>query len=76
MKYTRKQLSEIVGIPDRRVLFYSEAGMLPCVRLQSGRGNAREYTDHDAHILLIIKRLSKIGFELRKINEIIEKPKI
>jgi len=69
---TRKQVSIITGIPDRRVLFYTEQGILKDFNKNTGRGSARHYSEHDVHILNIIKRLSVIGFELKKIKEIIK----
>lgn len=67
----RKQVSEMTGIPERRILFYTESGLLPSMKRDTGRGISREYSSHDVHILSIVKRLSVIGFSLKTIKEII-----
>lgn len=68
---TVKEVSNITGIPERRVLFYTEQNMLSNFKKSVGRGNARDYSDHDIQIFKIIDRLKVIGFELKKIKEII-----
>ena len=68
---TKKKISEKTGISERRIQFWSESGLLPEIKLETGRGNARNYSDHDVHILQIIQRLFDIGFERRKIKEIV-----
>lgn len=68
---TRKQVSIVTNIPERRVLFYTEQGMLKDFAKSTGRGFARDYSQEDVLLLNIINRLSKIGFSLNKIKEIV-----
>lgn len=63
--YTRKEVADITGIPDRRVLFYTEQpGLLPGIQRAVGRGNAREYTLKSIFYLLLINELGELGVSL------------
>lgn len=69
--WTRKEVTEIVGIPDRRLLFYSEQGILPDFFKDVGRGKAREYNYVDVFYLRIIKELDSLGLSLARIKIVI-----
>lgn len=70
--WTRKEVSEITGIPDRRVLFYTEQPLLlPGVKKDTGRGTARLYNIESIFYLLLIKELSTLGLSLTRIRLII-----
>ncbi len=69
--WARKEVAEITGIPDRRILFYSEQNILPGFFSAVGRGAAREYTLKDIFFLLIVKELNSLGLSLSRIRTII-----
>lgn len=70
--WTRKEVAEITGIPDRRVLFYTEQPLLlPGVKKDTGRGTARLYTIESIFYLLVIKELSELGLSLTQIRLIV-----
>jgi DNA-binding transcriptional MerR regulator len=66
--WTRKEVAEISGQPDRRVLFYTEQNLLPDLQKVVGRGNARSYSKADIFYLLLIKELSRLGLSLTHIR--------
>jgi hypothetical protein len=69
--FTRKQISDITKIPDRRVLFYSEQNILPGFKKAVGRGKARIYSVKDLFYLLLMKELDALGLSLSKIRGLI-----
>lgn len=70
--WTRKEVSRITGIPDRRVLFYTEQPfLLPFVKKETGRGTAREYNVKDIFCLLLVKELDSLGLSLTRIRLIL-----
>lgn len=70
--WTRKEVAEITGIPDRRVLFYTEQPLLlPGIKTDTGRGTARAYGLESIFYLLLIKELSALGLSLTRIRLII-----
>lgn len=69
--WTRKEVAEITGIPERRVLFYSEQTMLPGLDGAVGRGTARKYYLKHLFLLSVIKELDLIGFSLARIKQVI-----
>lgn len=69
--WTRKEVSEITGIPDRRLLFYSEQNILPGFKKTVGRGTPRSYSIKDIFYLLLIKELDVLGLSLTKIRALI-----
>jgi Predicted transcriptional regulators len=75
-KMDRKQVANFIGISDRRILYYTECGILPKTNWNVGRGTSRNYSEHDIHILSIVNNLANIGFELNKIKKIIAYPNI
>jgi DNA-binding transcriptional MerR regulator len=67
--WTRKEVAEITGIPDRRILFYTEQPLLlPGVKRDTGRGTARVYNIESVFYLLLIKELSSLGLSLARIR--------
>ena len=70
--YTKKQIVEISNLSDRQVQFYTEyLNILSIDRCHVGRGNMREYSEHELFIFKIIKKLRDIGLTTQKIREII-----
>lgn len=69
--WTRKEIARITGIPDRRVLFYSEQKILPGFNTATGRGTARLYSVTELFYLLLVKELDAIGLSLVRIRSII-----
>lgn len=69
--WSRKEFSEKGGVPDRKVLFYTEQGMFPDLRLDVGRGKARVYTNTELRDLRLIIELTKSGLPLAKIRDLI-----
>jgi hypothetical protein len=69
--WTRKEVSKITGITDRRILFYSEQNILPGFKKAVGRGTARAYSVQDIFYLLLLKELNALGLSLTSIREII-----
>lgn len=65
---TRKQAAQATGVPERRILFYSDQLMFPGVYLPVGRGHSREYKIHDLFYLMVIRDLSKLGLSLSNIR--------
>jgi len=69
--YTRKQVAKITGIPERRVLFYTEQPFLiKGIEKKTGRGVARLYGEEQILCLLVIKELSYWGMALDRIERI------
>ena len=67
--YSRKEVAEITGIPERRVLFYTEQPLLlPSVKTDVGRGIAREYDAEAVFFLLLVNELAGLGFSLSRIR--------
>jgi len=69
--WTRNEVSKIIGIPDRRVLFYTEQNMLPGFNTAVGRGTSRAYSRREIFYLLVVKELQSLGLPLSRIRAII-----
>lgn len=69
--WSRKEFSQKGGVSDRKVLFYTEQGMFPNLRLDVGRGAARVYTVTELRDLRLILELTKFGLPLNKIKSLI-----
>lgn len=69
--WKRKEAAEITGIPDRRILFYTEQNMLPGMFAAVGRGASRVYTLKHLFFLAVIKELDALGFSLARIRPVI-----
>jgi DNA-binding transcriptional MerR regulator len=70
--YSRREVAEITGIPDRRVLFYTEQPfLLASVKTNVGRGISREYDVEAIFYLLLIKELDAVGLSLGRIRTLI-----
>lgn len=69
--WTRREIAEITGIPDRRVLFYTEQNILPGFFGAVGRGTARKYSRRDLFYFLVVKELDRLGLSLSRIKLII-----
>lgn len=67
------EASRISGMAKRTIEHcLSKYNMLPNVVINVGPGNSRLYSERDVHVLLIARRLLDMGFELKKINEIVK----
>ncbi len=71
--WTRKDVSEITGIPDRRLLFYSEQNVIPgfIEKKTVGRGTPRSYSIEDIFYLMLIRELDALGLSLARIKSVI-----
>ncbi len=69
--WTRRDVARITGIPDRRVLFYTEQLVIPDFRPSVGRGTPRQYSIMDLFYFLLIKELDSLGLSLTRIKGII-----
>ena len=73
-EFTRKELEEILGIPARRIQFYTDEELLvPEVDNPKGRGTTRRYSKFNLLELLIVRELSDSGVQLAKLKEILLK---
>lgn len=73
-EFTRKELEEILGIPARRIQFYTDEELLvPEVDNPKGRGTTRKYSRFNLLELLIVRELSDSGVQLVKLKEILGK---
>jgi DNA-binding transcriptional MerR regulator len=73
-EFTRKELEEILGIPARRIQFYTDEELLvPEVENPKGRGTTRRYSKFNLLELLIVRELSNSGVQLVKLKEILGK---
>ncbi len=71
--WTRKEVAKITGIPERRVLYYTEQPLLiPGVKTDVGRGTAREYDQKAIFYLLLIKELDSVGLSLSVIRSLVK----
>lgn len=71
--YTRKEVSEKLGISASSIQMYTDKGIItPKVANPSGRGSVRRYSDENLLELLIIKELQKFGIPLKKIDKLIK----
>ncbi|MCX5804306.1 MAG: MerR family transcriptional regulator [Proteobacteria bacterium] len=69
--WTRKEAAEITGLPDRRVLFYTEQFVLPGLYTPVGRGTARKYSLKHLFYLSVVEELNSLGLSLTRIRAII-----
>ena len=73
-EFARNELEEILGIPARRIQFYTDEGLLiPEVDNPKGRGTTRRYSKFNLLELLIVRELSDSGVQLVKLKEILSK---
>jgi DNA-binding transcriptional MerR regulator len=70
--WSRKQVSEITGLSDRRVLYYSERGMLLGLKKNVGSGTSREYSIFEIYDLLLIRELDRLGLSPSRMRGIID----
>ncbi len=68
--YTRKDIEKLIGLPGRRIQFYSDEGLLTLEEdsKQPGRGVPRRYTKRNLLELALIKELAELNIEFRKIK--------
>jgi DNA-binding transcriptional MerR regulator len=72
--FTKKQMSEAIGVSLRTIQFYTDEGLLiPEIANPSGRGTSRKYSRKNLVEFLIIKELAKYGLSLGKIKTVMEK---
>jgi DNA-binding transcriptional MerR regulator len=71
--YTKKQISEITGLPPRMVQFYTDEGLVtPEVDKGKGRGRVRRYGQRNLFSFALIKELNDYGIRIDKIRHIFE----
>ena|SRR5690625_568413 len=66
-----KEVADLVGISVRTLLHYDEIGLLQPEKTMSGY---RQYADEDLEILQQILFFRELGFPLKQIKEIINRP--
>ena len=66
--YRRKEVESLIGIPARRIQFYTENGLVPDVHKETGRGNERKYSRDDVFRLAVIQEMSDLGLGLATIK--------
>ena len=71
LEYTRKQLSEITGIPWNRVEFYQHQGLFEGVETM-GKGHAIKYSQRHVAEAAIIDSMSAVGVTLAKGKEVLK----
>lgn len=71
-EFNRREVAVATVIPERRVLYYTEAGLLPDVTLPVGRGRRRIYSRRDVFILQLLRELRALGFRLARAADVIE----
>jgi MerR family transcriptional regulator, copper efflux regulator len=62
------QLAHATGVPTKTIRYYEQIGVLPVPR-RSGTGY-RQYSRHDVHRLLFIRRARALGLSLAKLKEL------
>jgi len=62
------QLARATGVPAKTIRYYEQVGVLPVPR-RSGAGY-RQYSRHDVHRLLFIRRARALGLSLAKLKEL------
>ncbi len=74
LSFTKKRMSEAIGVSLRTIQFYTDEGLLiPEIANPSGRGTSRKYSRKNLVEFLIIKELAKYGLSLGQIKTIMEK---
>ena len=68
--FSPKDVQEIVGIPARRIKFYSDSKLLSLKQQNPGRGRGRVYSRQNLFELFLIKELDSVGVMLSRIEEI------
>jgi DNA-binding transcriptional MerR regulator len=70
--YTKKRISELTGMTQRQVQFYTEQGVVtPEIDQGEGRGKTRLYSEHNFVQFMIIKGLTELGMTIGKIKPIL-----
>ena len=73
--YSNKDVEKIVGIPPRRIQFYTESGLIKLEEEMPGRGRERRYTTQNLFEFLIIKELYRYKVALSSIKKLlVERP--
>lgn len=69
--WPRKEVAKLTNLSERRVLFYTEQGVLYEVERAVGRGYARQYSMIDIIDLTLIRHLDALGINLQMIKEVV-----
>jgi len=73
MQWTRKEIRERLGMPDRQIQFYSEARLLPDLKERTGKGRPRRYSRRDIIALMVVAELfGGFGITLAKLEAIMD----
>ncbi len=65
MKYTIKQMSEMFGVSEHTLRYYTDLGLMPCGR---DKTNRRVFDDESANWMQGIKCLRGCGFSMENIK--------
>jgi DNA-binding transcriptional MerR regulator len=70
--YTKKEVSDITGLPYRNIQFYTEqAVVVPEVEAAGGRGKFRRYSNRDLASFIIAGELAYYGMTVAEIRDIV-----
>jgi len=73
MSYTKKQVSEIIGLSMRAIQYYTERTLItPEIDLGEGKGQNRKYSKKNLFEFGIIKALSEYGMAFAQVKTIFE----
>ena len=65
---TVSQLAHATGMPAKTIRYYEQIGVLPAPRRNAAR--YRQYSRHDVHRLLFIRRARALGLSLANLKEL------
>jgi len=69
--YTRKQISEILDMPERAINYYTERNMvIPEIDKGYGRGKVRRYSKQNIVEIGILKQLAGYGLSFKVVDTI------
>ena len=66
---TSGEISEHLGIPQRKVLHYVELGIIRPVDSSPGRGNSRKFTPFDLMAFCLFFQLDQLGVAPRRLSK-------
>ena len=62
IKFTSKQASQVLGMTENQLQFYTGQRLLPCLQdPHVGRGRSRTYSRPDILALAVLRELNKFG---------------
>jgi len=71
LEYLRSEVEKMIGVPNRRIRFYTDQGIIQDIAPSQGRGYDRRYTEKDVLIFAVVNELSRVGVSLAQSKFII-----